>query len=117
MPPPRCVSAALPATEPLGDDGSRNALMVFKSVSDSGVVTAPTWASSVLAAPTPKDHPAYIPRRSVITCHFPCIYPACRENGMYLVTQGRLVPRSEHRSPCGYYLERLNKPVERPLRR
>ena len=95
----------------------RSRLMVFKSVSDSGVVTAPTWASSVLAAPTPKDHPAYIPRRSVITCHFSCIYPACRENGMYLVTQGRLVPRSEHRSPCGYYLERLNKPVERPLRR
>ena len=53
---------------------------------------------------------------SVVSDYFPCVDLASREHGMHQLAQGRLLSRSQHRSPCRHGFERLNKPVERPLR-
>ena len=63
------------------------------------------------------DRSAYdLTHVSVVSDYFPCVDLASREHGMHQLAQGRLLSRSQHRSPRGYGFERLNKPVERPLR-
>jgi len=57
-----------------------------------------------------------ITHMSVVSDYFPCVDLASRKHGMHQLAQGRLLSRSQHRSPRRYGFERLNKAVERSLR-